>query len=145
MATRIHASWRSHQHLNLEPAYKGAYGLPLLRMTFDWHGNDRALNFSGPGGENKGTRFCISGYQSTRNVGGVVTGSDPSTSVVNTYPRAKDVTYPRSKDVSKPFVVGGSAFPRNPANGPPGQSVCWPVGRPMQSKKTTFANPGSLV
>ena len=36
----------------------------------------RALNGSGPGGKNKGTRFSIVGYQSTHNVGGTVMGSD---------------------------------------------------------------------
>jgi gluconate 2-dehydrogenase alpha chain len=148
MATRIHASWLSHQHnyLDLDPTYKGAYGLPLRRRTFDWYGNDprkmrnlnkrrtdigRALNGSGLGHENTGTRFGITGYQSTHDGGGAVMGSDPSTSVVN--------TYSRSWDVSNLFVVGGSAFPRNPANGPPRQSVCLPVGRPMRSRKTTFA------
>jgi gluconate 2-dehydrogenase alpha chain len=42
MAIRIHASRLSHQHnyLDLDPTHKGAYGLPLLRMTLDWHGND---------------------------------------------------------------------------------------------------------
>jgi gluconate 2-dehydrogenase alpha chain len=42
MAIGIHASWLTHQHndLDLDSTYKGAYGLPLLRMTFDWHGND---------------------------------------------------------------------------------------------------------
>jgi hypothetical protein len=123
MAICIHVSCLTHQHdqLDLDPTYKGAYGLPLLRMTFDWHGNDprkmrnmdkrrtdigRALNGSGLGRENTGTRSGITGYQSTHNVGSAVMGSDPSTSDVN--------KYPRSWDVSNPFVVGGSAFPRNP-------------------------------
>jgi gluconate 2-dehydrogenase alpha chain len=154
MAIRIHASWLSHQHnyLDLDPTYKGAYGLPLLRMTFDWHGNDprkmrnlnkrrtdigRALNGSGLCHENMGTRFGITGCQSTHNVGCAVMGSDPSISVVK--------KYPRSRDVSNLFVVGGSAFPRNPANGPPRQSVRWPVGRPMPIKENYIRNPGSLV
>jgi hypothetical protein len=100
MTIRIHASWLRHQHndLDLDPAYEGAHGLPLLRMTFDWHGNDprkmrnmnkrrtdigRALNGSGLGSENKGTRFGITGCQSTHNVGGAVMGSDPSTSIAS--------------------------------------------------------------
>jgi gluconate 2-dehydrogenase alpha chain len=47
-------------------------------------------------------------------------GSDPSTSVVN--------RYLQSWDVSNLSVVGGSAFPQNPANGPTetiGMLACW--------------------
>src|SRR5436305_14879357 len=70
----------------------------------------RALNGSRLGGKIKGTHFGITGYQSTHNVGGAVMGSDPSTSVVN--------KYLQSWDVSNLFVVGRSASPQNPANGP---------------------------
>ena len=31
------------QFLDLDPRYRDAYGSPLLRLTFDWHDNDRAL------------------------------------------------------------------------------------------------------
>jgi gluconate 2-dehydrogenase alpha chain len=152
MAIRIHASWLKHQHhyLDQDPTYKGAYGLPLLRMTFDCHGNDprmrnmnkrrtdigRAFDGSGLGGKNKGTHFGITGCQSTHNVGGVAMGSDPPTSIVN--------TYPRSWDVSKPFVVGGSAFPRNSANGLTetiGMLACWAADA---IKEYTVRNPRSL-
>ena len=71
------------------------------------------------------------GYQSTHNVGGAVMGSDPSTSVVN--------KYLQSWDVSNLFVVGGSAFPQNPANGPTetiGMLACWAADA---IKETTFA------
>jgi gluconate 2-dehydrogenase alpha chain len=72
MAIRIHAS--CHDYLDLDRAYKDAYGLPLLRMTFDWNNNElrmkryldercteigRALNGSVLGG--KGTHFGLTG------------------------------------------------------------------------------------
>ena len=65
-----------HNYLDLDPTYKDAYGLPLLRMTFDWNDNElrmmkylnercieigRALNGSRLGGKNKGTHFGLSG------------------------------------------------------------------------------------
>ena len=153
MSIHIHASCLSYRHnyLDLDPTYKDAYGLPLLRMTFDWNDNDlrmmtylnercveigRALNGSRLGGKNKGTHFGITGYQSTHNVGGAVMGSDPSTSVVN--------KYLQSWDVSNLFVVGGSAFPQNPANGPTetiGMLACWAA----DAIKDYVRSPNSLV
>ena len=64
--------------------------------------------------------YSIVPYQSTHNVGGAVMGTDPSTSVVN--------KYLQSWDVSNLFVVGGSAFPQNAAQGPTatiGMLACW--------------------
>jgi gluconate 2-dehydrogenase alpha chain len=153
MSITIHASCLSYRHnyLDLDPTYKDAYGLPLLRMTFDWNDNDlrmmkylnercteigRALKGSRVGGTNKGTHFSITGYQSTHNVGGAVMGSDPSTSVVD--------KYLQSWDVSNLFVVGGSAFPQNPANGPTatiGMLACWAA----DAIKDYIRNPDSLA
>ena len=105
--------------------------------------HERALHRDRPGaqrfalgGKNKGTHFGITGYQSTHNVGGAVMGSDPSTSVVN--------KYLQSWDVSNLFVVGGSAFPQNPANGPTetiGMLACWAA----DAIKDYVRNPDSLV
>ena len=153
MSITIHASCLSYRHnyLDLDPTYKDAYGLPLLRMTFDSNDNDlrmmkymnercieigRALNGSRLGGTNKGTHFGLTGYQSTHNVGGAVMGSDPSTSVVN--------KYLQTWDVSNLFVVGGSAFPQNPANGPTetiGMLACWAA----DAIKDYVRDPDSLV
>ena len=80
----IHATCLSYRqnYLDLDPTYKDAYGLPLLRMTFDWHDNDlrmmkymtercaelgRALNGSRMNSKGKGSHFQITGYQSTHN------------------------------------------------------------------------------
>ena len=51
-------------------------------------------------------------YQSTHNTGGVVMGTDPSTSAVN--------KYLQSWDVPNVFVVGASAFPQNGGYNPTG-------------------------
>ena len=154
MAITSHGTCLSYRHnyLDLDPTYKDAYGLPLLRMTFDWNDNElrmmkyidercteigRALNGSRLGGKSKGTHFGLVGYQSTHNVGGAVMGSDPSTSVVN--------KYLQSWDVSNLFVVGGSAFPQNPANGPTetiGMLACWAADA---IKENYVRNPGALV
>ncbi len=150
----IHATCLSYRHnyLDLDPTYKDAFGLPLLRMTFDWNDNDlrmmnfmnercteigRAMNGSGIGGKGKGTHFSMVGYQSTHNVGGAVMGSDPSTSAVN--------KYLQSWDVSNLFVVGGSAFPQQPANGPTetiGMLACWAADA---IKESYVRNPGPLL
>jgi gluconate 2-dehydrogenase alpha chain len=53
-------------------------------------------------------------------MGGVSMGADPATSAVN--------RYMQSWDVPNLFVVGGSAFPQNPAQGPTetiGMLACW--------------------
>src|SRR5262249_24037054 len=36
-------SYRTH-YLDLDPTYRDAYGMPLIRMTFDWHENDKKMS-----------------------------------------------------------------------------------------------------
>ncbi len=127
-------SYRGH-YLDLDPTYRDANGLPLLRMTFDWHQNEqkmsafmrdqcieiaRAMNPSKIGASAIPSQYTIVPYQSTHNMGGAAMGADPATSVVN--------KYLQSWDVHNVFVVGGSAFPQN-AGGPPTETIgmlaCW--------------------
>ena len=127
-------SFRSH-YLDLDPTYRDANGLPLLRMTFDWSENEKkmsawitnkAAEIAKAAGPSKMSvnptagHYSIVPYQSTHNVGGAVMGADPATSVVN--------KYLQSWDVSNVFVIGGSAFPQNGANPPTGTIgalACW--------------------
>jgi gluconate 2-dehydrogenase alpha chain len=127
-------SYRS-RYLDLDPNYRDAWGLPLLRMTFDWHDNEKKMSAhlvakaaeiakliapSQMSANPKMGKYNISTYQSTHNTGGCVMGADPATSVVN--------KYLQSWDVPNVFVVGGSAFPQNSANGPTctiGALACW--------------------
>jgi gluconate 2-dehydrogenase alpha chain len=70
-------------------------------------------------------------------IGGAVMGTDPSTSVVN--------RYCQSWDVPNVFVVGGSAFPQNPAQGPTetiGMLACWAADG---IKENYIAKPGPIV
>ncbi|UUZ86617.1 hypothetical protein LJK88_11315 [Paenibacillus sp. P26] len=118
--------WK-HHYLDLDPTYKDAYGLPLLRMTFDFEEQDRELaKFLGEkagevmkamspskmevSGEVKA--YDIVPYQSTHNTGGAIMGSDPKTSAVN--------TYSQMWDAENVFVVGASSFPHNSGYNPTG-------------------------
>jgi hypothetical protein len=66
MAIRIHVSCLTYQHnyLDLDPTGKGAYGLTLLRMTCDWHGNDpRMMRNMNKRGTNIGRALVGSGLR----------------------------------------------------------------------------------
>jgi len=114
-------------YLDLDPTYRDAYGLPLLRMTFDWHDNEKKMSaYTTAKAEAIAkaiapTRMKVSPvkgkysnihYENTHNNGGVIMGADPRTSAVN--------KYLQSWDVPNVFVVGASAFPQNSANNPTG-------------------------
>jgi len=144
-------SYRDH-YLDLDPTYRDANGLPLIRMTYDWHENERkmsayltgkaaqiakAIGPSKMGVNPTPAKYNIVPYQSTHNVGGVVMGPDPATSAVN--------KYLQSWDVPNVFVVGGSAFPQNPANSPTetiGTLACWAAD---SIKDLYLKRPGAMV
>ena len=112
-------------YLDLDPTYKDAWGLPLLRMTFDFPENDVKMSayctqkgieigkqMGGKlvsGSPRKGP-YDITVYQTTHNTGGTMMGTDPSTSVVN--------RYLQSWDVPNVFVIGASNFPQNASYNP---------------------------
>ncbi|GAA4326620.1 GMC family oxidoreductase [Pigmentiphaga soli] len=114
-------------YLDLDPTYKDAFGLPLLRMTFDWRDNERKMSAYttaraaeiaraiGPdhlkASPVKG-KYSNVHYENTHNNGGVIVGGDPRSSALN--------KYLQSWDVPNVFVVGASAFPQNSANNPTG-------------------------
>ena len=144
-------SYRGH-YLDLDPTYKDSNGLPLLRMTFDWHQNEqKMLHFMNekvseiakamkPASHHAGaipTKYSIIPYQSTHNMGGAVMGTDPATSVVNKYLQCWNTP--------NVFVVGGSAFPQNSANPPTatiGALACWAADA---IKESYLKNPGLMV
>jgi len=121
-----------YNHYDLDPTYKNAFGLPLMRLTYNFTDNDRkimafvgqkaaelgrSLNpsfMTAPGARTQGD-YTIVPYQSTHNTGGAIMGRTPRDSVVN--------RYLQSWDVSNVFVVGANAFPHNSAYNPTG-----PVG-----------------
>ena len=104
-------------YLDLDPTYKDAWGLPLLRMTFDFPDNDirmskyvtekaveigRAMGGKIVAGLPRQRPYTTTVYQTTHNTGGAIMGSSPATSVVN--------RYLQSWDVPNVFVVGASAY-----------------------------------
>lgn len=113
--------------LDLDPTYKDAWGLPLLRMTFDFPENDlkmsayltdkatqigRAMGGRQVAGAPRKAPYTSTQYQTTHNTGGAVMGADRATSVVN--------RYLQSWDVPNVFVIGASAFPQNASYNPTG-------------------------
>ena len=125
-----HGSVMSYRdaYLDLDPTYRDSYGSPLLRMTFDFHANDRRMSdfLTGQatriGRAVKNVRsvkpnprtgpYSIVPYQTTHNTGGASMGQDPATSVVNRYLQCWDVP--------NVFVMGSSVFPQNAGYNPTG-------------------------
>lgn len=117
-----------HNHLDLDPIYRDAFGQPLLRITFDFRENEermaawtmdkvvgiaRATGADIVGTPNVRRRpYDVRAYQSTHNTGGTPMGADPSTSVVS--PRLQHW------DADNLFVVGASVYPHNPGYNPTG-------------------------
>jgi gluconate 2-dehydrogenase alpha chain len=112
-------------YLDLDPTYRDAWGLPLLRMTFDFPENDlkmsayvtgkaveigRAMGGQQVAGSPRKGPYTVTQYQTTHNTGGTVMGDDPATSVVN--------RYLQSWDVPNVFVIGASNFPQNASYNP---------------------------
>jgi gluconate 2-dehydrogenase alpha chain len=118
------ASYRD-AYLDLDPTYRNAAGTPMLRMTFDYHDNERRLSrfltertaeiARASGGREIAVHartgaYSIVPYQTTHNTGGAIMGSSPHDSAVN--------TWLQSWDVSNVFVMGASAFPQNAGYNP---------------------------
>lgn len=114
-----------HNYLSLDPTYKDKYGVPLLRMTYNFTEQDRNLHkfitkktvevmekMGAKKTEGGGplAEYDIAPYQSTHNTGGTSMGNDPNTSVVN--------TYLQHWDVENLFVVGAGNFNHNSGYNP---------------------------
>ncbi len=149
-----HGACQSYRgnYLDLDPTYKDANGLPLIRMTFDRRENEfrmsvyttaRAEEIAKAIGPTQMSATAVTGkysivpYQSTHNAGGVIMGADPATSAVN--------KYLQTWDVPNVFVIGASAYPQNSANSPTGTVgalACWAADA---IKDTYLKRPGPLV
>jgi gluconate 2-dehydrogenase alpha chain len=138
--------------LDLDPTYRDAFGRPLLRMTFDYHDNEKKqANFIADQcvkiGETMGaervarvappSRYSIVPYQSTHNTGGAIMGSDPKTSAVN--------RYLQSWDVSNVFVMGACLFPQNAGKNPTGPVGALAYWAADAIKNQYLKKPGPLV
>jgi gluconate 2-dehydrogenase alpha chain len=115
-------------YLSIDPTYQDAFGLPLLRLTFDWRDNDVKMSeyctqklteitkvmdatIVGPAVARKAP-FDTRVYQSTHTTGGTPMGADPKTSVVS--------QHLQHWDAENLFVVGASVFPHNAGYNPTG-------------------------
>lgn len=115
------------QFMDLDPSYTDIHGLPLLRLTFDWHRNDHQLyrfitqrcveimERMGPSRmavSEQLSPYEIASYQSTHITGGAIMGDDPSRSVTNRYGQVWDTP--------NVFVTGATLYPQNPGMNPTG-------------------------
>ncbi|WP_186108665.1 GMC family oxidoreductase [Burkholderia gladioli] len=143
-------------YLDLDPTYKDAYGLPLLRMTFDWKDNEghmtqfvsakaaevaRAMNPKphtvAVNAGKPGERFDMGPYHSTHTTGGAVLGDRPDNSVVN--------KYLQSWDVPNVFVIGASMFPQNFGINPTATLGAMSYFSAKAIRETYLKQPGPLV
>ncbi len=153
---RLLASGSSLPHrgafLDLDPTYRDRWGRPLLRMTFDFHPNDlkmsafvtaklaeigRAMDPAWISVSPRRGPYSVVPYQSTHNVGGAIMGTDPGASVVNPYLQCWEA--------HNLFVVGGSAFPHNPAYNPTGTIAALALRTGEAIRRRYLARPGPLV
>ena len=115
------------QFLDLDPRFTDAFGQPLLRITYEFHDNDRKLyaylaqraieimEEMGPTRISSTTELApynIHEYQSTHNTGGAIMGDVPENSVTNKYGQLWDAP--------NVFVTGATLFPQNPGMNPTG-------------------------
>jgi gluconate 2-dehydrogenase alpha chain len=156
-ATFIFGQGTSYSHedyyLDLDPEYTDDYGLPLLRVTFDYNENDRrSAKFieekSVAIGKAMGAKTVVgtnsaSGHYSPYNlasdhtIGGAVMGTDPKTSVLN--------RYQQSWDMHNLFVLGASSFPNNAGYNPTGTIGALSLWTAKAIIEQYLKKPGPLV
>lgn len=138
--------------LDLDPTYKDFYGQPLLRMTYDFTPNDRAMarymsertteiaRLMG-GREVKVVKregpYDSMPYQTTHNTGGTIMGTTPANSVVN--------RYLQSWDVPNLFVMGAGVFPQNAGYNPTATVAALTYWAAAAIRTQYLRNPGPLV
>jgi gluconate 2-dehydrogenase alpha chain len=140
------------QFLDLDPNYRDAYGLPLLRLTYDFHDNDYKLyrfmaercreimEVMGPTRMSITTElepYNIYSYQSTHCTGGAIMGSDPGNSVTNRYGQVWDTP--------NVFVTGAALYPQNPGMNPTGPLLALSYYTADALIKQYFRNPGEML
>jgi gluconate 2-dehydrogenase alpha chain len=140
------------QFLDLDPTYTDSMGLPLLRITFDFHDNDynlyrylaprceeimHAMNPTHLNTTAELSPYNIYSYQSTHNTGGAIMGTDPTSSVTNRYGQVWDTP--------NVFVTGAALFPQNPGLNPTGTVIALAYLAAEALKTTYFRQPGEMM
>jgi gluconate 2-dehydrogenase alpha chain len=140
------------QFLDLDPVYKDSMGLPLLRITYEFHENDERLyryiaarceeimqrmNPSHINTVPELEPYNIYSYQSTHNTGGAIMGAAPDHSVTNKYGQVWDTP--------NVFVTGAALFPQNPGLNPTGTVIALAYYTADALKRRYFRSPGELL
>jgi gluconate 2-dehydrogenase alpha chain len=150
----VHGSSYAYRgnYLDLDPTYKDQFGRPMLRMTFDFPLNDlkmaqyttdrateiaKAMNPASVAATPRKAPYSIVPYQTTHNVGGTMTGDNPTNSVVN--------RYGQSWDVPNLFVTGAGLFPQNPGYNPTATLAALAYMSAEAIKTQYVKAPGALV
>jgi gluconate 2-dehydrogenase alpha chain len=141
-----------YNYFDLDPTYRNAFGLPLMRMTFDYKDNEKKMGkhsadlvnsiakTMNPTHVNQASSrdsWTVVPYQSTHNTGGTIMGTNPKNSVVN--------KYLQSWDCHNLFTVGANVFPHNSSynpTGPVGALAYWTADA---IKNRYLKSPGPLV
>jgi gluconate 2-dehydrogenase alpha chain len=140
------------QFLDLDPRYRDRYGLPLLRVTYDFHDNDRKLyrylaarcneimERLGPTRQTYTEElddYKIYQYQSTHCTGGAIMGVDPGSSVTNKYGQVWDTP--------NVFVTGAALYPQNPGFNPTGTLLALAYYTADAIKRSYLRDPERLM
>ena len=141
-----------YNYYDLDPTYKNAFGLPLMRMTFDYKDNEkkmgkhsadlvngiaRSMNPTHLNPASSRDSWTVVPYQSTHNTGGTIMGTNPRNSVVN--------KYLQSWDCHNLFTVGANVFPHNASYNPTGPIGALAYWTADAIKNRYVKNPGPLV
>jgi gluconate 2-dehydrogenase alpha chain len=138
---------------DLDPTYRNAFGQPLMRMTFDYKENEhkasrhmaqvindlaKSLNPTMMNPASARTDpWSVVPYQSTHNTGGLIMGTNPRDSAVN--------THLQSWDCHNLFIMGACVFPHNAAYNPTGPVGALAYRAADTLNKQYLKNPGPLV
>ena len=140
-------------YLDLDPTYKDKYGLPLLRITYDYSRSDRnmakfLMDRAVEVAQEMGAQhispfnfaekpFTTSVVASDHVIGGTPMGADPKTSAVN--------PWLQSWDCHNLFVCSASVFPMNSGYNPTGTIGALAIRTAQAIHQTYVKNPGPLV
>ncbi len=141
-----------YNYLDLDPTYRNRFGMPLMRMTFDYKDNERKLSAHAADVINRiatamnpthltraagRTNWSSVPYQSTHNTGGTIMGTNPGNSVTNKYGQVWEV--------DNLFITGASLFPHNSAYNPTGPVAALAYMAADMIKNVYVKNPGKLI
>lgn len=150
----LQGEWQAYedQFLDLDPIYKDAWGQPLLRLTVDFHDNERnmyrflvqrskeIMEAMGPdriSTTDELAPYDVHTYQSTHCTGGAIMGDTPDNSVTTKYGQVWDTP--------NVFVTGAALYPQNPGANPTGTllALAYMTGDAMVDRY--FKNPNQLL